>query len=45
LFEAGKYTAVIDKVFLMEDIVEAHKYVDSGRKKGRLLSHYNNFKI
>jgi len=37
LFEQGAFKAVIDKVYAMEDIVEAHKLVDSGRKKGNVV--------
>lgn len=37
LFEEGKYAAVIDRVYSMDEIVEAHKYVDTGRKKGNVV--------
>jgi NADPH:quinone reductase-like Zn-dependent oxidoreductase len=37
LIEAGNYRAVIDRSYTLEDVVEAHRYVDTQQKTGNVV--------
>lgn len=37
LADSGRYRAVIDRTFDLADIVEAHRYVETGRKRGNVV--------
>jgi NADPH:quinone reductase-like Zn-dependent oxidoreductase len=36
LAQAGTFKLVIDRRYSIEQIIEAHRYVDTGRKKGNV---------
>lgn len=37
MYDEGKLVATIDKTYVLDEIVEANRYVDSGRKKGSVV--------
>jgi NADPH:quinone reductase-like Zn-dependent oxidoreductase len=37
LIEAGRYRAVVDRAYALEDVVEASRYVETGRKLGNVV--------
>lgn len=37
LIDAGRYRPLIDRVYPLDDIVDAHRYVDTGQKLGNVV--------
>jgi NADPH:quinone reductase-like Zn-dependent oxidoreductase len=37
LIEAGKYRAVVDRAYTLEEVAEAHRYVDTWQKAGNVV--------
>jgi len=42
IFENGNYNSCIDRIFTLNDIIEAHRYVDTGKKKGNVVLKINS---
>ncbi|MCC5922062.1 MAG: NAD(P)-dependent alcohol dehydrogenase [Cyclobacteriaceae bacterium] len=41
IFETGIYNPCIDRIYTIDEIAEAHRYVDTGKKKGNVVVQVN----
>ena len=39
LAESGEYRPVVDRTYDLAEVVDAHRYVDTGRKRGNVVLH------
>ena len=44
LIEQNRLKPILDKTYLIDEVVEAHRYVDQGHKKGNVALTVNNEK-
>jgi len=42
MLKSGTITSILDRVYKLEQIQEAHRYVDLGHKRGNVVVSFNN---